>query len=132
MSVTSRTERTRLRYHPDAERFLFEALHFTQEKLGRPQPRDPDDDDAHITGVELLDGIRELSLQRFGLLTQSVFEHWGVRSTEDFGRIVFELVERGEMRKTDRDSIADFTDIFNFDEALNREYRIATDQAFRN
>ena len=131
MSVTSRSRTPRLRYHPDAERFLFEALHFTQEKLGRPQPRDPDDDAAHITGAELLEGVREFSLRQFGLLARTVFDHWGVRSTEDFGRIVFELVDRGEMRKTERDSLADFCDVYEFDQALDHDYRIDTSQAFR-
>ncbi|QDU41004.1 hypothetical protein Mal4_53690 [Maioricimonas rarisocia] len=130
MSVTSRSAVPRLRYHPDAYRFVFEALQFTQEQLQRPPARDPDDESAHISGQELLAGVRELALQRYGLLARSVFGHWGVRSTSDFGRIVFELIERGEMRKTDRDQLSDFADVYQFDEALEGEYEIDTDQAF--
>lgn len=132
MSVTSGSTLPRLRFHADAYRFVFEALQHTQEKLKRPKPREPDDEDAHITGQELLAGIRDLALKRFGLLSRTVFEQWNVRSTADFGRIVFELVERGEMRKTDRDTLSDFTDVFDFEDALDRRYPIDTTQAFKH
>jgi uncharacterized repeat protein (TIGR04138 family) len=131
MSVTSRSTLPRLRFHPDAYRFVFEALQHTQEKLKRPKPRDPDDEDAHITGQELLEGIRELAVKRFGLLARTVFEQWSVRSTADFGRIVFELVERGEMRKTDRDTLSDFVDVFDFEDVFERRYPIDTTHAFK-
>ena len=72
-------------------------------KLERAGNHDADDESAHITGQELVEGIRDLALQQFGLLTRTVFERWGLRTTEDFGRIVFELIEDGRMRKTDRD-----------------------------
>ncbi len=114
----------RLKYHADAYRFVFEALQFTQEKLRRTNVSDPEDESAHITGQELLEGIRELALKSFGLMSRSVFDHWGIRSTEDFGRIVFELVERGEMRATDRDRLGDFLNVYQFEEALDRDYVI--------
>jgi uncharacterized repeat protein (TIGR04138 family) len=131
MKVTSRPTLPRLRYHQDAYRFVFEALQHTQERLRRPLPRNPDDENAHITGQELCDGIRELAVKRFGLLARTVFDHWGIRGTSDFGRIVFELIERGEMRKTDRDSLADFSDVYEFDEAFEQAYVIDTEQVFR-
>lgn len=119
-----------LRYHPDAYRFVFEALQHMQEKLRKPEPGDADDESAHISGPELLEGIRELGLKRFGLMAQSVFLYWGIEKTADFGRIVFDLVERGEMRKTDRDRVSDFYDVYEFAEALDREYVIPTTAAF--
>ncbi len=90
MSVS---RQTRLKYHRDAYRFIFEALQFTQEKLKRVS-RGGTEDDAHISGQELMEGVRELPLKKFGLLAITVFHHWGVRATDDFGRIVFELIER--------------------------------------
>ena len=119
-----------LKYHADAYRFVFEALQFTQEQLRRPKLSDPDDESAHISGQELLEGIRELALKKFGLMSQSVFAHWGICATEDFGRIVFELVERGEMRTTERDRLGDFLNVYEFDEALDREYVIPVSPAF--
>jgi len=124
MSALGQTAAPRNRYHHDAYRFVFEALHHTQQKLKRPAASDLDDDRAHITGPELLYGIRDLALERYGLLSKNVFAHWGVKGTGDFGRIVFELIERGEMRKTDRDQLSDFLDVYDFDEALDRDYVI--------
>ena len=131
MKVSSRSAAPRLRYHQDAYRFVFDALQFAQDKLKRPRPRNPDDQHAHITGQELCVGIRELAVKRFGLLAKTVFAHWGVKSTTDFGRIVFELIERGEMRKTERDSLDDFVDVYDFEDAFDRDYAIDTSPAFR-
>ena len=130
MALTSRSRPTRLKFHPDAYRFVFEALQFTQERL-KKSAQDAEDDSAHISGPELLQGVRELGLKKFGMLAKSVFQHWGVKSTDDFGRIVFELIECGEMRKTDRDQLTDFFDVFDFEQVLVRDYPIETDAAFK-
>lgn len=131
MSTTSRSAAPRLRYHHNAYQFVFESLRYTQQTLGRSRARGRRSEEGHISGRELLEGIRELALQQFGLMTRTVFHHWGIRSTEDFGRIVFELIERGEMRKTERDRLSDFADVYDFDEVFDREYRIDTRNAFR-
>ncbi len=130
MTMTSRAPVAGLRFHPDAYRFVFEALHFTQQQLSRPAARDADDEEAHITGPELLHGVRQFALQRYGLLAKTVFNFWNVKSTGDFGRIVFELIERGEMRKTDRDQLSDFFNIYDFEDALVRDYVIPTAGVF--
>lgn len=114
----------KVKFHPDAYRFVFEALHHTQQKLKRALTPEVDDEQSHITGPELLHGVRELALERYGQLSRNVFAHWGVKSTGDFGRIVFELIERGEMRKTDRDQLRDFFNVYDFDDALERDYEI--------
>ncbi len=110
------------KFHQDGYRFIYEALHHTQKKLDRSP--DLPEEDAHITGQELMHGVRELGIKRFGPLAKNVFAHWGVRSTADFGRIVFDMIERGEMRKTDRDQLSDFIDVYEFDDAFDRDYEI--------
>ncbi|MCA9054484.1 MAG: hypothetical protein KDA75_11645 [Planctomycetaceae bacterium] len=120
----------KLRYHIDAYRFVFDALQFMQEKLEKSRAASEDEESAHISGQELLEGVRELVLRRYGLMSRSVFSHWGIQSTEDFGKIVFEMVERGEMRKTERDRIGDFYSVYEFADALDRDYVISTDAAF--
>jgi len=132
MALSTPLRRSRLRYHPHAYLFVTEALQLTQELLGREAIETPDDEGAHITGRELLDGIRVLGLKQFGMMAVPVFKAWGVTTTEDFGRIVFEMVERGELRKTDRDSLADFQDIYSFHEAFQEDYRVETSKAFRS
>ena len=116
-------------YHANAYQFVFAALQHAQEKLGRdrgsPQA-------GHISGRELLDGIRDMGQQHFGLMAKIVFASWRVTSTEDFGRIVFELIETGRMRKTDDDQLDDFVDVYDFGEVFDINYDIDTSVAFRD
>lgn len=98
------------RYKLDAYEFVMQALWFTQKRLKRK---------GHITARELLEGIRELGLELYGPMTRTVFKHWGIKKTEDFGEIVFNMVENGLMSKTDKDSRSDFKDAFDFKETLD-------------
>lgn len=77
----------------------------------------------HISGQELLDWIRNLGHERYGVMAGDVFNAWGVRSTLDFGRIVFHLVEEGLLRKRDEDSLSDFIDRFDFEQAFALKFR---------
>jgi uncharacterized repeat protein (TIGR04138 family) len=129
MTTTSHGVARRQRYHQNAYQFVFASLRYTQEHLGRPTEAG-DEADAHISGVELVEGIREFAREQFGLMARTVLHHWGIRNTEDFGRIVFELVDRGEMRKTDRDTLHDFYDVYDFDEAFGEGYPIDTSRVF--
>lgn len=132
MSITKRTPRPRLKYAPQAYLFISEALRVAQDELGRISSGEPDDDSAHISGPELLEGVRILGLKQFGMMAPVVFRSWGVMSTDDFGRIVFELIERGDMRKTDRDQLTDFFGIYDFADAFQRNYQIDVSRAFKS
>jgi uncharacterized repeat protein (TIGR04138 family) len=131
-TLTTSPIKARPRYHRNAYHFVFSALQFTQEKLNRTASHVLHEEDAHINGAELCDGLRELALQKFGLLTRTVLRSWGVNSTEDIGRIVFELIERGEMRKTDQDTPDDFFDVYEFEDAFERGYAVDVTRAFRD
>jgi len=100
------------RYPRAAYDFVREALQRTVDKL--PKKR-------HISAKELLDGLREFARAEFGPLAREVFESWNVRDTSDFGRIVFHLVEAGEMGKTEQDDIADFNAVYKFEDAFPLE-----------
>lgn len=130
MSKTQNAPPTRLCYHNNAYHFLFAALHRTQKKLGRGVSNSGLDESAHISGPELLEGIREFALDQFGLMAKTVFATWGIHTTEDFGKMVFEMVERGEMRKTERDQLSDFCEVYDFAVALEENYKIDVSQAF--
>lgn len=129
MTAKTVTER-KLKYHPNAYRFVFDALRYTQERLERGEVDSPDDDEAHISGPELLFGIKEYAVKEFGLLALTVLRQWGIHKTDDFGNIVFELIERGEMRKTDDDQLSDFYDVYTIDEDMLRDYRIDLTHTF--
>jgi uncharacterized repeat protein (TIGR04138 family) len=130
-TLTTSAAKPRPRYHRNAYHFVFSALQFTQEKLNRTAAHVLHEEDAHISGQELCSGLRELALQKFGLLTRTVLRHWGITSTDDVGRIVFELIERGEMRKTENDSLDDFAELYDFDQAFDGGYRVDLSKAFR-
>jgi uncharacterized repeat protein (TIGR04138 family) len=130
MNTTQKTTPARLRYHPRAYEFLFSALRRSQQNLGRTRGTDAGDEHNHITGRELLEGIRELALEQFGLLARTVFHCWSIHTTDDFGRMVFDRIERGEMSKTESDQLSDFSDVFDFDEALDQQYQIDVSHAF--
>lgn len=102
------------RYSLDAYRFVYEALEYTVKSLGRK---------GHVTGRELLEGLRDYALEQFGGLAPMVFAHWGVRKTDDFGNIVFNLVEANLMGRSEADSPEDFKDVFDFGEAFRIDAR---------
>lgn len=133
MTVANSSPPKRL-FHPFAYEFISEALQCAQEQLGREARanlEDEGDESGHVSGPELLEGVKELGLQRFGMLAPTVFRQWGVNSTYDFGRIVFDLIDRGEMRKTDRDQLSDFRDVYSFHDVFIADYVVDTSIAFR-
>ncbi len=124
---TARTYTKTRTYHPNAYDFVFASLRHAQEKLGRDRA---DHSTGHVCGRELLEGICELAKDHFGLLALSVLADWGVHSTEDIGKMVFELIEAGEMRKTDDDHLEDFIGVYDFHKVFVEEYEIDTSKAF--
>ena len=107
-TVGSLAERNRV-FRPDAYFFVLEAVELAVASL---EVR------THISGETLLEWIRHLGQQRYGIMAGDVFRSWGVHTTLDFGRIVFHLVVDGLLRKTDEDTLSDFIDKFDFDDAF--------------
>lgn len=105
------------RYHRDAYLFLRESLDHTQKSIGRRRR-----EVGHITGQELLEGIREYALENFGPMAISVLEEWGVRTCEDFGNMVFLMVDHNLLRKTDQDTPEDFRKGYNFEDAFRAPF----------
>lgn len=104
------------RYATDAYAFVRAGLDFTVRRLEKPR---------HVSGQELLDGIREFALSEFGPMTKTVLNGWGINRTEDIGEIVFNMVETGLLGKTEKDSRADFANGYDFDEAFRNPFRPA-------
>src|SRR2546421_1175581 len=118
------------RYAYEAYEFVFDALAHTQKMLGRTAlPEAQAEQDHHVSGPELLAGIRDLALREFGLMARTVFHMWGIQRTDDFGDIVFNLVEAGLMNKTDEDTRKDFHEVYDLDQALVQGYRIELEEA---
>ncbi len=103
------------RYTIDAYLFVYEALPVAQRLFQR---------ERHVSGRELLEGIRILALERYGLLAKPVLNSWGVKTTDDFGNIVFNLVNARLLSRTEEDTIEEFHAVFDFDRAFTGAYRI--------
>ena len=101
------------RFHARSYEFVMLALHSVIQSLDEPR---------HITGRELTEGVRELALGQYGVLAKTVLEHWGIHETQDVGDVVFAMVEQGILVKEDDDSLTDFADVFDFEEAFETNY----------
>jgi uncharacterized repeat protein (TIGR04138 family) len=113
------------RYPIDAFLFVQQGLGYAVTKLHGPEPKTPDPTvSRHINGQQLCEGLREFALLKWGMLARTVLRRWSINSTIDFGQIVFAMVESGLMQKTERDSIEDFRDVYDFRTAFEAGYQI--------
>jgi uncharacterized repeat protein (TIGR04138 family) len=114
------------RYAPEAYEFLCNALSYTQKALGvEPRPTtEAKTERKHVSGQQLLEGIRDFALQQYGRMAYIVFDRWGVHSTADFGHMVYRLIEAGFWHKSDDDRIEHFQDLYDFHDTFVRDYRI--------
>lgn len=97
------------RYKPDAYEFVLQGLNFTQNKLKKQ---------AHVTGKELALGLRDYAIEEYGALAQRVLSHWGINQTQDFGEIVFSMIEKKLLSKSDEDYLADFNSVYDFNQTF--------------
>lgn len=113
ISVLSRLCLKDSRYKIDAYTFVLAALNVTMQALKR---------NGHVSGQELTSGIKDFAIREYGRMARTVFEHWGIKTTEDFGHIVFNMVDAGVLGKTETDNIDDFKNGFDFKKAFEDEY----------
>jgi len=106
------------RYPRGAYTFLREALEHTQRMITKSKKGAI----HHVSGQELLAGIRELALEQFGPMVTTVFAEWGIQSCADFGEIVFNMVENNILAKTEKDSREDFKNGYDFFEAFRKPF----------
>jgi uncharacterized repeat protein (TIGR04138 family) len=107
------------RYDRGSYSFVREGLDYTlklNKRNGQPAAR-------HVTGQELLEGLRRYALEQFGPMAKTVLEYWGIEKCVDFGEIVFNMVKEGILGKTEQDNLDDFKDGYDFDEAFVKPYR---------
>lgn len=111
-------------YPPEAFLFVQEGFRHTVDRLENTIDRDLDasEEGRHISGQEVCLGLRDFAVEQYGLLARTVLGHWNIHRTEDFGRIVFALVDAGLMRKAEHDSAEDFIGVFDFDEVFGRHF----------
>ncbi len=111
------------RYPPAAYAFLHHGLERTIRTV---HDEEEPDTPRHVSGQQLCEGLRLLALESWGSLAQAVLGNWNIRSTRDFGEMVFLLIKLGLMGKQDSDLIEDFDNVYNFHEAFGA-YEIPLD-----
>lgn len=112
------------RYPLEAFAFLHDGLrHAVQEIHGAAQAEpEAEPVQRHVSGEQLCMALRKLALERWGMLARTVLGRWNVQATIDFGNMVYLLIENSYMKKTEEDSIEDFRDVYDFDEAFDVAY----------
>jgi len=107
-----------LRYSADSYHFVQEGLNHTLKSLKRGGQHTH----RHVSGQELLHGLREFALKEYGPMSKAVLNEWGLKTTDDFGQIVFNLVNSGVLGKNETDSPSDFKNVFTFDDAFVKPF----------
>lgn len=111
--------------------FVQRGLDFTVRRIhGEPPEHLPHTGeppiDRHVSGEQLCLGLRDFAIEEYGLLARTVLRRWGIRGCEDFGRIVFAMVDAGLMHKNDRDRLEDFIGVFDFVGAFGEPLSLST------
>lgn len=105
----------------EAFEFVREGLkHTVQTMHGRAEHAEtPPEERRHVSGQQLCLGLRDLAVKRYGLLARTVLGRWGVRRTDDFGMMVYAMIDRGELRASTGDNLSDFKGVFDFTESFD-------------
>ena len=118
------------RYQAEAYEFVRNALSFAHDELGLGQVDSPMEaegeipDEAHMTGQQLCEAIRQYSISQFGYMAKTVLNSWGLKETLDFGEVVYNLIDIGMMRKSESDSKEDFAGVYDFDSVFVDDFDI--------
>ncbi|MBR9760282.1 hypothetical protein GYB43_08200 [bacterium] len=106
------------RFEPGAYFLVRDILDFTVERLAKKNKGEK----RHVTGPELLIGFRDFVLKEYGPMGATLLEDWGITSCRNIGEIVFLFIEHGVFGKQDSDTIDDFSEIFDFEEAFTAPF----------
>lgn len=106
-------------YKRDAYLFLRESLEYTVNTTREDELVEH----RHVSGPELLDGLRDYTMKEFGSMSLAVLETWGINNGADVGKIVYNLIEEGVFGRSENDHPMDFEDWADFETAFQEPYR---------
>lgn len=123
------------RYTAEAYEFIRNALNYAHDELGlgkvdeevvKASLETEGDlpEEAHLTGQQLCEAIRQYSITQFGFMAKTVLNSWGLNETLDFGEVVYNLIDIGMMRKSESDSKEDFAEVYDFDRVFVDDFDI--------
>ena len=120
------------RYKLDAYVFVRDGLSYAQEGIideaeGEDRSSGEEEEpDRHLTGQQLCEALRLYALDQYGYMSKTVLNSWGLKSTGDFGEVVYNMIENELMKKSDTDRREDFDKVFDFDQALRQQFDISS------
>jgi uncharacterized repeat protein (TIGR04138 family) len=106
------------RYPPEAFAFLRDGLNRAVKDAYGEDVKSPPPGQRHVSGQQLCQSLRALAIERWGHLARTVLARWNIRASVDFGQMVYLMIQHGFMRKTEQDSLEDFRNVYDFDEAF--------------
>ena len=106
-------------FQPGAYYFVRQGLDYTLRKLKTGEHQR---ENNHVSGGELLDGMREFAIEQYGPMAKTLLDTWNITTCDDFGKIVFLLVDYGVLGKTENDSPEDFSGGFDFEDAFVKPF----------
>lgn len=109
------------RYAKKAYDFVRQGLDHTVKEIRKQDPKRAGRS-FHVSGPELLEGMRVYALEQFGPMARTVLEEWGIKRCHDFGAIVFNLIEYNVFSKTDQDRVEDFSEVYTFEDAFTQPF----------
>ena len=104
------------RYHPHAYELVRDALHLAMKHFKRDQG------DQHVSGQQVLEGLRLHALEQYGPMALTVLNTWGIHQSIDVGNIVYNLIAAGFFGKSDNDSLDDFQGGIDLQQALSEPF----------
>ncbi|MDG2220396.1 MAG: hypothetical protein P8L85_03395 [Rubripirellula sp.] len=114
------------RFKLEAYQFIREALQYAHENSPTEESYGPTDS-RHVTGQQLSESCRLYAIDQYGYLAKMVLGSWGIRSTSDFGDLVYNLIRIEQMRKSDTDRREDFNEVYSFDDAFEPEFELVAE-----
>ncbi|MBK9973237.1 MAG: hypothetical protein IPP14_00415 [Planctomycetes bacterium] len=108
------------RFAPAAYRFvMYEGIEYTtREYLQLTEATR-----RHLTGQEVCEGLRRLALSQFGFMAFEVWQSWGIRTTADWGRVVFNLCDHKLLQRTEQDTLEDFENVYDLRKGLKAAFK---------
>ena len=101
------------RFSLEVVKFVYEGLSYSVENLV--------DQPDHVSGQTLCQGLKLLAIENWGKLAKLVLNKGGVKTTRDFGEIVYMMIENKWMSAQPSDTIDDFNDVYNFQTVFKDE-----------
>ena len=96
-------------------KFVYEGLGYTAKKMAA-EPN-------HVSGQTLCRGLRRLAVKKWGRLAMLVLDTWGIKTTRDFGEIVYLMIKHKWMSAQPADSVDDFDNVYDFKTVFKDQFK---------